>query len=295
MAKNNPAKTAQEVKEKYGRKRFNASNAGKSLIYSYIYWGYLKNEGLNNEEIANQPLYSNLNAIIAKVETVNDAHIYNVYMHLQEWLASAFETAVFMRNATNSVIAHFYSIVSSAIAGENLRNTLGEQANAGAIALWLSTLSVDCLRPTKDSYFMVKSLRENIKKGLLYLNVFNTLIAMIAEQTEIPELTLFQVDLTTTKDTIAYLNKALNALREDISKREVMLDEEIKVSISPAFTQKELDTTLEAFRNVSPNAPPIPDDNIIFTKRNISAFVLTGGKAWTNLFTILSKDYWRHY
>ena len=57
--------------------------------------------------------------------------------------------------------------------------------------------------------------------------------------------------------------------------------------------EEALEATLEAFRDVSPDAPPIPEENITYTERNLRAFVLRGTKAWSNLFTILSRDYWR--
>lgn len=291
--KTETAKTAQEVKEKYGRKRFNSSNAGESVIYAYIYWGYLKNEGVSNEEIATQPLYKDLDAIRAKVETVEDALKYNVYVHLQEWLANAFETAVFMKNATSSAISHFYSIASSTIAAENLRKALGEKAEENNISLWLSTLSADHLRPTTATYETALSLRKNIEKGLRYLNVFNTLIQLIANATDIPELVLFQINISSTHEIIDKLNEALEVLREEISAREVVPDDRALTTYPPLFTERAMSATLEAFRDVEKDAPRIPEENITNTERNLKLSVLTGAKAWTNLFTLLSKDYWR--
>ena len=61
-----------------------------------------------------------------KPETLKDALQYNVYVSLQEWLTNAFDSAVYIRNATDGTISHFYTIVADAIAGENLRAALGE-------------------------------------------------------------------------------------------------------------------------------------------------------------------------
>jgi len=287
------AETAQEFKDKYGRKRFNGSNAGRALIYSYIYWGYLKNEGMSNEEIVENPLYKNLSHIRDKVQTVQDARQYYVYVNLQEWLANAFEHAVIMRNATRGAVSHFYTIVADTIAGENLRETIGESASSDKVALWLSALSVDCIRPTKNAFSTAQSLRINIDKGLRYLNVFNTLISMIAEETEIPELEIFKVQTAEMIDGIERLNEALEVLREEIARREVVPDGEAEASLSPAFTPKEMEATLEAFSEVSKDAPAIPADNVKYTQRQLSGFVMSGTKAWTNLFSTLSRDYWR--
>lgn len=288
------AETAEEFKAKYGKKRFTAANAGKALIYRFIYWTYLKNEGMTNEEIAAQPLY-NMDNIRRKPETLKDALQYNVYVYLQEWLTNAFDSAVYIRNATDGAISHFYTIVADAIAGENLRAALGEAIHEDKAALWLSALSVDGLRPTKSAYNLALSLRANIDTGLRYLNVYNTLIDMIGKEIEIPEFTVFQVNISNTKDSIERLNAALALLRDEISNRGVVPDGEAVPAISPAFTPKEMEATLEAYREVSPDVPPIPVDNVTYTERNLRAFVLEGSKAWTNLFSILSKDYYRRH
>lgn len=288
------AETAEEFKAKYGKKRFTAANAGKALIYRFIYWTYLKNEGMTNEEIAAQPLY-NMDNIRRKPETLKDALQYNVYVSLQEWLTNAFDSAVYIRNATDGTISHFYTIVADAIAGENLRAALGEAIHEDKVALWLSALSVDGLRPTKSAYNLALSLRANIDTGLRYLNVYNTLIDMIGKEIEIPEFTVFQVNISNTKDSIERLNAALALLRDEISNRGVVPDGEAVPAISPAFTPKEMEATLEAYREVSPDVPPIPVDNVTYTERNLRAFVLEGSKAWTNLFSILSKDYYRRH
>lgn len=288
------AETAEEFKAKYGKKRFTAANAGKALIYRFIYWTYLKNEGMTNEEIAAQPLY-NMDNIRRKPETLKDALQYNVYVSLQEWLTNAFDSAVYIRNATDGAISHFYTIVADAIAGENLRTALGEAIHEDKVALWLSALSVDGLRPTKSAYNLALSLRANIDTGLRYLNVYNTLIDMIGKEIEIPEFTVFQVNISNTKDSIERLNAALALLRDEISNRGVVPDGEAVPAISPAFTPKEMEATLETYREVSPDVPPIPVDNVTYTERNLRAFVLEGSKAWTNLFSILSKDYYRRH
>lgn len=288
------AETAEEFKAKYGKKRFTAANAGKALIYRFIYWTYLKNEGMTNEEIAAQPLY-NMDNIRRKPETLKDALQYNVYVSLQEWLTNAFDSAVYIRNATDGTISHFYTIVADAIAGENLRAALGEAIHEDKVALWLSALSVDGLRPTKSAYNLALSLRANIDTGLRYLNVYNTLIDMIGKEIEIPEFTVFQVNISNTKDSIERLNAALALLRDEISNRGVVPDGEAVPAISPAFTPKEMEATLETYREVSPDVPPIPVDNVTYTERNLRAFVLEGSKAWTNLFSTLSKDYYRRH
>ena len=286
------AETAEEFREKYGRKRFTSSSAGKGIIYAYSYWAYLRKEGLSNAELITQPLYKDMDAIRAKVETMEDARLYNQYLQLEVWLGEAHSAALFMRNGLRSVLAHFYSIASGAIAGEELRNALGAQADKGEVALWLSLLSVDNLRPTASSYEAVLTLRQNIENGLQYLNVYNTLITIIAAETEIPELVIFQMDMQPVNELITDLNEALGLLRDAIKKREVVPDEQALTTAPPRFTERAMSATLEAFRDVSPDAPPIPEENIKATQRYLRDNILHGSKAWANLFSQLSKNYW---
>lgn len=286
------AETAEEFKAKYGRKRFTSSTAGKGVILAYTYWAYLRKEGLSNAELISQPLYKDINALRDKVETMEDARLYNQYLQLEAWLAEAYSAALFMRNGLRSVLAHFYSIASGAIAGEELRNALGAQADEGKVALWLSLLSVDNLRPTASTYEAALTLRQNAENGLQYLNVYNTLITIIAAEIGIPELVIFQMDMQPVNELITDLNEALELLRGHISKREVVADEEALKTHPPRFTECAMSATLEAFREVSPDAPPIPEENIRATERYLRDNILHGSKAWQNLFTQLSNNYW---
>lgn len=286
------AETAEEFREKYGRKRFTSSTAGKGVILAYSYWAYLRKEGLSNAELIAQPLYKDMNAIRAKVETVEDARLYNQYLQLEAWLAEGFEAALFMRNGLRSVLAHFYSITSGAIAGEELRDALGAQADEDKVALWLSLLSVDNLRPTTSTYETALTLRQNIENGLQYLKVYNTLITIIAAEIEIPELVIFQMDMQPVNELITDLNEALDLLRGAIDKRATVPDEQALTTAPPLFTERAKRATLEAFREVSPDAPPIPEENIRATERYIRDNILHGSKAWQNLFTQLSNNYW---
>ena len=286
------AETAEEFREKYGRKRFTSSTAGKSIIYSYIYLGYLKNEGLSNEEIIRRPLYKDLKAIRDKIASPNDAYVYTQYINLEEWLTNVFEAAIIMRNSVNSVSSHFYSIASGALAGENLLNALDGKESKEA-SLWLSLLSVDSIRPTTSSYQMALSLRQNIENGLRYIHAYNTLISIIATEIEIPELTLFQVNTESTVNGIAQLNDVLEMLRNHIKERETVPDEQAITTAPPAFTKKALAATLEAFSDVSPTAPPIPEENIKDTITRIrNTVIMNGSASWTRLMPTLCRNYW---
>ena len=288
------AENSEEFKVKYGRKRFNSSTAGRSIIYAYSYWAYLRkeDENLSNADLLAHPLYKDMNAIRAKVNTMEDARLYNQYLLLEAWLGEAFEAALFMRNGLRSVLAHFYSIASGAIAGEELRDALGAQADEDKVALWLSLLSVDNLRPTSSTHEAALTLRQNIENGLQYLNVYNTLITIIAPAVDVPELVVFKMNMQPVNELIGDLNEALGLLRAAIDKRETVPDEQSLTTAPPLFTESAKRATLEAFRDVSPDAPPIPEENIRETKRYLRDNILHGTRAWQNLFPQLSKNYW---
>lgn len=291
--KNKKAETAEEFKAKYGRKRFTSDTAGKAHIYAYIYWAYLKNEGLSNEELIAQPLYKNLDAISEKIKTLKGLHVYNAYIGLEDWIGQTLEAALFMSNSVKSVLAHIYSIASGAIAGEELKNTLGAQASDDNIWIWLHLLSVDSIRPTTGSYQTVLTLRKNVETGLTYLNAYNTFIGILADELEIPELTVFQLNLEPIANTTAQLNEALSALRDSIKQREVVADRQEPKTLPIPFTPKEMEATLEAFRDISLDVPPIPERSIMYTKRNVSFSVIHGTRSWSSLFNMFFKNSWR--
>jgi len=286
------AETAEEFKEKYGRKRFTSSTAGKGVILAFTYWAYLRKEGLSNAELLTQPLYGDINALRAKVKTEKDARLYNRYLQLETWLIESSDATLFMHNSLKSVLVHLHSIVAGALAGEELRNALGAQADKGNVAPWLSLLSVDNLKPTLGSYEAVLTIRQNVESGLQYLKAYNTLIIIIAAEIEIPELVIFQMDMQPVNELITDINKALDLLRGYISKREVVADEEALKTHPPRFTERIMSATLEAFRDVSPDAPPIPEENIRATERYLRDNILHGNKPWKNLLTQLTNNYW---
>lgn len=290
------AENSEAFRAKYANKRFTSSTAGKSHIYAYIYWAYLQREGLSNDELLARPLYRDMDAIKAKIATTEDAFLYNRYLQLEAWLGDDYEAALFMRNGLRSALAHFYSIASGAIAGENLKNALDKldaQGDTNNVALWLSLLSVDSLMPTASSYEAAITLRANAENGLRYLNVHNTLISIIADEIEIPELVIFQMDMEPVYELISQLNEALSLLRDAIKKRETIPNEQAVTTAPPLFTEAALAATLEAFRDVSPDAPPIPEENIKKTERYIRDNILHGNRAWANLTHTLRKNYWR--
>jgi len=283
------AETAQAVKEKYGKKRFTSFTAGKSLIYSHIYRGYQADEGVPANEA--QGLYADLEAIKAKVNNNDDASRYNVYVRLIEWLISAFEAAIIMRNAVKSVAVHYYDTVTGIIAAENLRKTLGDQANQSAIWLWLHVLTIDKYNPQDDGYYSVEAMRNNIASGLCYLNAYHILIELIAAEIDIPEFTFYKVDMDTVEYIIAALNKALTTLREQIETHKGILEKDSY--IIGGYTPEYLKETMKVFQPVDAEAEALPEEKLNTTKRNLHAFFVQGYSSWPNLFTLMTDNYWR--
>lgn len=298
MATAKRAETAQELREKYQRKRLSPSTAAQYYLYNYLFWAYLKNEQKPIDYLRDRVLKDDTRVYDTlgrdHIAGGNAVELYRIYGDLCEWLNSAFESAVLMRNSLLDYIKLFYNEVATAIAGENLRRALGDQAQDDKIALWLRTLTVDALRPTDLNYHDKILLRQRIERNLCYLNAYDTLIEIIAKQIKVPELTFLQVDMSAVIRWIGRLNEALEALREEIGKREVVPDGEAQPSLSPPFTPKELEETLKAFEDVSYTAPPIPKENLQHAENHVKTILSASSNfTWSGAFGAISKDYWR--
>lgn len=298
MATAKRAETAQELKEKYQRKRMTASTASKYYLYNYLYWAYLKNEQKPIDYLRDRVLKDDSPVFDLLSRDYNAGgyayKLYEIYGNLCEWLNSAFESAVLMRNSLLDYIKMFYNEVATAIAGENLRRALGDQAHDDKIALWLRTLTVDALRPTDLNYHDKILLRQRIERNLCYLNAYDTLIEIIARKIGVPELTFLQVEMSAVIRWIGRLNDALDSLRDEISKREVVPDGEAQVSLSPPFTPKELEEMLKAFDEVSYTAPPIPTENLQNAENHVKTILSAQSNfTWSGAFGAISKNYWR--
>lgn len=298
MATAKRAETAQELKAKYKRKRMTASTAAQYYLYNYLYWHYLTNEGEEIDHFRDvvldndSPVYETLAHDYIVGGTASE--LYDIYGNLCEWLNSSFESAVLMRNSLIDYIRLFYNEIATAIAGENLRHALGEQAHEDKIALWLRTLTIDALRPTDLNYHDKMFLRQRLERNLCYLNAYNTLIEIIAKQIKVPELTLLQVDMSAAIKGIGRLNEALEAFRYELGRREVVPDGEAQPSLSPPFTPKEMEEMLKAFRDISSTAPPIPEANLTHAENHVKTILSTRSNAtWSGAFKAISMNYWR--
>lgn len=298
MATAKRAETAQELREKYQRKRLSPSTAAQYYLYNYLYWMYLVNEDKPIDHLRDRVLQDDTRVYETLSRDYNSGgnayELYKIYGDLCEWLNSAFESAVLMRNSLIDYIRMFYSEIANAIAGENLRHALGDQAQDEKIALWLRTLTADALRPTDLNYYDKLFIRVRIERNLCYLNAYDTLIEIIAKQIKVPELTFLQVDMSAVIKGIGRLNEALEAFREEIGKREVVPDGEAQPSLSPPFTPKELKVMLKAFEEVSYTAPPIPKENLQHAENHVKTILgAQSNFTWSGAFKAISKDYWR--
>ena len=287
MAKNNNAvETAEEFKEKYGRKRFTSSNAGKIVLYNYVYAAYQIEEGAKTEDI--KPLYSgklkdggtrSAEGVVSRIDSTEDLLRYNAFVHLQEWTENAFKTTVFMRNALKSVISDYYNIASSIIAAEAIKKALGDKADEPDISIWLSSLTIDSYTPQTNGGG-IYTLRRNIALALRYIKAYNTFIEMIAAAVDVPEYTVFKVSMQSTEASLSHLNVALSMVVSDIRNHRGTDDEY-------------LNETLKAFEPVEMEAEPIPTYNIKKADAIISTVSRHGYKTWTSAFAALYAGYWR--
>lgn len=281
------AETAEELKAKYGKKRFSSSNAWKIVLFNYVYAAYQIDEGAKTGEI--EQLYSSklqrgrtrsAQDIVAKIDSLEDMLRYNSFVHLQEWTEDAFKTTVFMRNALRSVISDYYNIASSLIAAEELVEALGDKAEDPKVSLWLSILTVEHYSPQKHGD-VIYTLRRNITLALRYIKAYNTFIDMIASAVNMPEFTIFKVDTQGTDTNLSELNEKLSALVSTVHDHRGLEDEYLN------------ETLLKAFSPIEREADPIPDANIKKSAAIISALCQYGNKSWTSAFAALYAGYWR--
>lgn len=278
------AHSAEEMREKYSRKRFSSATAGKSIVYSLIYRGYQINENTPPEQ--RDYLYDpeKMEAIKGKVDNGNDAYLYNMYFEFGKWLPTAFESAIIARNGLKSLISHFYNLAASTLAAENLRQALGDKANDDMVELWLRTLTIESYAPQSPGRFTVTTIRDNIENALRYINSYNTLIDIIAAMIEVPETRFYRLDMDNTEGGIASLNEALDALRADASAYRMAGD------ASPDYIRD----TLSVFGPISAEPAPIPPENITATRRRIHFMMLPGTSyTWHDLIPQMNANYWR--
>lgn len=287
MATTGKAKTAQELKKKYQKKRMTASTAAKYYLYDYIYWAYLKDEKKPIDFSKDRVLQDETPVFDILINDAEALKLYEIYNDLCEWINSAFENAVLMRNSLLDYIRMFRYIVTVSTAGENLRHTLGDLDHDDKMVFLAELTPIDILSTDPPMYkekTILRDLRDKIERNLCYLNAYNSLIEIIAKQIKVPELTIFQVDMSAVNGKILLLNDALTPLREIINKR-VIPDREIPL--------EGWEERLKALDEVPCTAPPVPTENLLQAENNVKTILSTQSNfTWSGAFSVIRKGYW---
>lgn len=310
------AETAQELKEKYQKKRLTATSAAQYYLYNYLYWAYLHNE--NKPISASDRVLkddSRVYELLGRNYTPGDkaSRLYEIYCNLCEWLNSAFDSAVLMRNSLNTYLSMGSNEIFSLLAGEMLRRELKNTPNK-EVSFFIGTITLeyDNLR-----YSGLSQLKEKIQETLCYLKAYNTLIDIIAREIKIPELTIFQVDTFTVVEEKEYLNRILNRLSSVIEEREVapkktsyisfddalatlnnvlgkgkLPDEKTEAAPSAhSFTQQELNRIIKVLKPIE-DAAPIPTANIVQAENIVKAILsANSNNTWSMAFNAIKKHY----
>ena len=273
MATAKRAETAQELKQKYQRKRMTASTAAKYQLYNYLYWAYLKNEEKPIDYTHDRVLKNDapvIDAIVSDQNAGGDAYrLYKTYCGLCEWLNSAFSNAVLARNNLLDYLIVLRNEVHTTTETINRMHELGEKDIKKINALLDMVI-----------YHSGTLLRNRISANLRYLNTYNTIIDIIARKIGVPELTFLQVDMKNVNIRTSYLNGAFDELCDKL--KEITPDGEEQIS-------------LKAFEEVSSIAPPIPTPNILNAENSIKEVLFTPADIanWSMPITVLSAGYWR--
>lgn len=278
----NIIKTAEEFKEKYSKKRFSSHTAPKAVMYSFLYDIYQQGEGGVKEA-----LYPDIGGIQSKVETYEDMDTWNGYLNLIEWQRSAFNTAVFLRNALQSNISEYNRLAASLVSAENLRAELRDTQLTETATLFLSNLTLEAYSPQADGY-SVDILRKNIEGGLRYMTAYNTFVRLIAEEAKTPEYVRLKVTMKGVQESLNEVNRALAILTE-VAYRERAEEPGIFSSWTPEYLQE----TLRAFEPVGKDIPPVPEDKIREAREGIRRGVKKGQYSWYTLYRRYSSQYWR--
>lgn len=289
------AQTAAEIKEKYGRKRFSSGTAGLCPLIEFIYRNSQLNEGKPRDQL--EYLYQN-NAS-SKVEGEIDALRYQTYVNLINWIVSAMETSVSVRNSLMFLQSSYYQTIRTIIAGENLRQNLGEKALDTNVWIWLYPLTLQGYTPQEESYHRIIKKRAFMESSYRYMNAYNTFIELIGEAFNVPEITLFKVDMYQVTDAIPVINEALSYIQDgiaDLRNEEAIPDK--RGHITPEnidkFTPEYLAETLKAFAPLMETLEPIPEANLSKVKNALSSFGRSENFInWITLFTDMTRGYWR--
>ena len=279
--------TAEEFRAKYGKKRFTSHTAPKAVLYTFLYECYLQ-----GERRTISPLYPDITAIQQKVETYEDMDSWNGYLNLIEWQRSAFNTAVFMRNALQSNLSDLDNIVKSLIAAENLREELKGTELTEAANLWLYSLSIEAYTPQSHGY-VIENLRKNVEAGLRYMTAYNTFIELIAEELKVPEYNLQKVLMRQVQESLADVNEALTILKEVAERNRAEEAKGASAGIMTQWTPEYFRESMKAFEPVGENLPPVPEDRQREARPRIREGVKKGQYSWYSTFFRFSSKYWR--
>ena len=278
------SQTAEEYRNRYGKKHFTSKTAPKAVLYSFLYECFLQGE---KKPIIS--LYPDIGTIREKVETYEDMDSWNGYLNLIEWQRSAFNTAVFMRNALQSNLSDLDHMVRNLIAAEELRGSIKDTDITEASSLWLYSLTIEAYTPQSGG-MIIDTLRKNIEAGLRYMNAYNTFMALIAEELKAPEYTIQKVLMIRVNETLEAVNEALSLLRE-VAERE--RDSGTSAGILTQWTPEYFRETMKLFEPVGENLPPIPEEKIREARERIREGVKKGQYSWYSAYFRFSTQYWR--
>lgn len=301
-----PAKNTAEFIDKYYKKRFSPSTAGKAYLLSFLLDAYSMSEkGI-------QTSLWDIETLKSKINTDEDIRSFDAYYHLTEWLRNLYENSRTMRNALQGTLSDFYHTVTSILAAENIRacvidsyftdkgsESSGEDQDKDPetiLTLWINTISLEAYTPQSDGGYLLYALRTNIGEGLRYLVAYHTFLDVIAEYTGIPECSYLKIKMDNIRDSLASLNKALELLRKNVKKyrgpeiTEAIVKKRLPHATRVLWTQDYLDTTMRAFRPVG-EEPPVPEDRVIFLKESIRREFKQSYINWYVLYSRYSVNY----
>lgn len=245
MKKAEGAKTAQELKEKYGKKRYNPQNIWLAYMAQYLYGLYLRNEGVTFEEQKDEK-YNLFNRhtrikhaqILATLDGDNLKQ-YHYYDSTLSWVIEKFRYAVLVRDSTVRDFLAFGLLLKDTLSAEKTLDKAREaHIDSGITQELADDLSIKAYREGSQRYRALDMYDTIITANLKYIFMYNTYIEILSKCAGVPELTIFKVSVDSVEESREDVNGFIKELRKEAGGKATETEETIffkeLVDIQPA-------------------------------------------------------------
>lgn len=289
-------------RKKYRAKHFSGPDVGKGVIASGIYVSLRKIAGDIAEDTP-ETLYTQAetSAMKGTITLKAEAAMFEAYSALSSWINANYASALAQRTILIESRDSLYNSISTALSGEMVKRAIKYELVLDGLSkqqriadLHMANIDFRHLCTQSSTFFMQESrIRKNLSYALRYLNLYDTALDILASETGIRELSVYQMGRDTKyhDDHSEIVGKLedLNDLMEAL-KVHVRNSPEYASGPKSAYYLHEMEERLQP---VEVEAPPIPKQNLIQAAGMVSQLRLFKDRT-TNmgyLLYALSMDY----